>query len=118
MTLLKNLRSSEVPLESYDALVVRAREGDRAAFQEIFESTAELIRRVLYRLLGPRAAADLDDLQQDVFVKMADSIRDYRGRGSFPSWVAAIAVNVARAHLVRGRIRQTVSNDAAPRWRE
>lgn len=78
-----------------DALVARARRGDRQAFADLLDQAVPSVRRFLFRL-GVRAAA-LDDLTQEVFVAVLRGFDQYRGEAGFLTWVLGIALNVQRA---------------------
>jgi RNA polymerase sigma-70 factor, ECF subfamily len=91
-------------------LVQRAAAGDRAAVREVLEFHAEQIRRLLYRLLVPRSRAALDDVQQDVFLRIITALPEYRERGPFAAWVAIITINAARQHLRNARVRSPGSS--------
>lgn len=52
---------------------------------------------MLYKMTGQHD--DLDDLQQEVFVRMLAGLPRYSNRSAFSSWVAGICVNVAREHF-------------------
>ena len=76
-------------------LIARAAAGEDAAFQALYAGAAGRVRAYLRR--SGFAPHDADDLAQETFLRAFKSIRTFDPqRGSFPSWVGAIARNVAR----------------------
>jgi len=77
--------------------VSRARDGAVDAQEAIYRAF-QLPVRTLARRLVPRAT-QAEDLAQDVFVEVLQSIRQFDGRGSFAGWVRAITVRKCLMHL-------------------
>ena len=77
-----------------EALVVRARNGDAAAFAELIEAQYERIYRTAWRWCGHRD--DAEDIAQDVCVKIGQGIARFDGRSAFSSWVYRITLNAVR----------------------
>jgi RNA polymerase sigma-70 factor, ECF subfamily len=72
----------------------RWRRGDGAAFEAIVERWRRPVARFLFRYTG---RADLvQDLCQEVFLRVYQSGPRYRETGAFPGWLFRIALNVAR----------------------
>lgn len=95
------------------ALVARAQEGDRGAFDELVRAHFTEVYRVVHRMVGNHE--DAEDLAQDCFVKAYRSLRFYRGEGSFAAWLGRIALHLARDHhRRRGRQATTITLDVAP----
>jgi len=73
-------------------VVQRAREGDAAAFSELYAQHHRQVARQL-NFLVPRA--DLEDVLQDVFVEVFRSIRRFQGKSAFTTWLYRVTVHVA-----------------------
>jgi RNA polymerase sigma-70 factor (ECF subfamily) len=73
------------------ALVRRAQDGDRRAFDELYAATAGRVFAVLLRLCADREQAER--LTQDTFVLAWRRLHTFRGRSRFTSWLHRIAVN-------------------------
>jgi RNA polymerase sigma-70 factor (ECF subfamily) len=73
--------------EHEQALVEAAQNGDGAAFRQLYDHYLPLIYARV-RALVPRAHAE--DVTQEVVLSVARSIRSYRGRSSFSTWVYSI----------------------------
>jgi RNA polymerase sigma-70 factor (ECF subfamily) len=77
--------------------VSRARAGATDAQEAIYRAYERPVRTLARRLLAQ--AAQADDLAQDVFVEVLQSLGQYDGRGSFAGWVRAITVRKCLMHL-------------------
>lgn len=84
------------------ALVEAARNGDGAAFGELYR----LYSRMVHGLLMARAPRnEVDDLAQDVFLLAFRKLHSLRDAAAFGSWLAMIARN--RAHDYHRRASET-----------
>ena len=90
-------------------LVERARGGDREAFGGLVERHYAFVHRVAYRWCGRKA--DAEDIAQEVCIRLARAIRDYRGGGAFTTWLYAVTLNAARDHA-RKCARETTKTSA------
>lgn len=90
----------------YD-VVSRARLGDREALIEIYDRFAERVFR--YALVGLRNFDDAEDATSEVFLGVLKNIRgfEWRGYGSFESWLFRIAHNIVMTER-RRRARHPV----------
>lgn len=77
--------------------VIRAKEGDREAFEELYSRYKRPILNYLYRFIGNRHHAE--ELAQETFVKAYMSLHRYQPRAKFSSWLYRIAGNLARNFL-------------------
>jgi RNA polymerase sigma-70 factor, ECF subfamily len=78
---------------SDDALIRRAQALDPGALAELYDRHFDGIYRYVFTRI--RHQADAEDLTEQVFLKMVDSIQHYRPRGvAFSSWLYRIAHNL------------------------
>jgi RNA polymerase sigma-70 factor (ECF subfamily) len=77
--------------------VSRARAGAIDAQEAIYRAFERPVRTLARRLVSRNAQAE--DLAQDVFVEVLQSLRQFDGRGSFAGWVRAITVRKCLMHL-------------------
>lgn len=108
------LAEADVPGGGLDAssdgaLVGRAVDGDRAAFAMLVERHYDFIFRVAFRWCGNRANAE--DITQEVCVRLAKAIRNFKGESRFTTWLYALVINAAR-DLTRKVKRETVKAEA------
>jgi RNA polymerase sigma-70 factor (ECF subfamily) len=78
--------------ETDTALVLRARDGDRAAFEELVRRMSRLVFARLY--LDTGRADRADDLLQETFLLAFRSLRGLTNPAGFRTWLLAIAHNV------------------------
>ncbi|MGH9433695.1 MAG: RNA polymerase sigma factor [Terriglobia bacterium] len=84
-------------------LVNAARQGDRAAFGQLYDRYARLVHGILLTRVPFNA---VDDLVQDVFLLALRRLSALRDAASFGSWLAAITRN--RANDYHRQSRSTV----------
>ncbi len=89
--------------ERLEQVVVRCREGEQAAFSELFRLIRTDILRIVVSTVGPDA--ELEDIVQTASLEVFRSIRRFKGQSKFSSWLYRLVVNVALQHLRR---RKTV----------
>jgi RNA polymerase sigma-70 factor (ECF subfamily) len=83
-------------------LVERCRRGDELAWRELVERHARRVFGVAYRFAG--RVDEAEDLTQDVFVKVYQSLGRYEpAQGAFASWLTTVARNQAIDHYRRRR---------------
>ncbi|RYG18775.1 RNA polymerase sigma factor, partial [bacterium] len=77
--------------------------GDPAACRELVERHSRLLGTIVLRALG--RADGVEDLVQEVFLKVFRALPDYEGRSKLSTWMCTIAHRVAMDEL-RRRQRQ------------
>src|SRR5580765_7088855 len=96
-------------------LVDRCLTGEPAATRELFRRHQRRVHASLYRVLGTNR--DMDDLLQDAFLQVFQSLRGWRAEASLATWVDRVAVRCAYRYLSkRGRRVPTdpLEDDAEP----
>src|SRR5204862_8336741 len=80
--------------------------GEPAATRELFRRHRGRVHACLFRVLGNNR--DMDDLLQEAFLQVFQSLRGWRAEASLATWVDRVAVRVAYRYLSqRGRRVQT-----------
>ena len=98
-------RTSSFAIDVPEALLVRARAGERAALEQLYRHFERPVYTLALRICGDREAAS--DVLQDTMLKVISRIRDFRGNGSpFWGWLRQIAINEALMCLRKGRRRE------------
>jgi RNA polymerase sigma-70 factor (ECF subfamily) len=85
-------------------IVLRAQDGDRVAFEQIYRENVGRVYAICLRILANSTRAE--ELTQDVFVQAWEMIGTFRGESAFSSWLYRLAVNVVLADL-RAKKRRT-----------
>jgi RNA polymerase sigma-70 factor, ECF subfamily len=87
-------------------LVDRCLTGEPAATRELFRRHRNRVHACLFRVLGSNR--DMDDLLQEAFLQVFQSLRGWRAEASLATWVDRVSVRVAYRYLSqRGRRIQT-----------
>ncbi len=76
-------------------LIVIAQKGDISAFEEIYDRHAPGVARALASFAGPDRDL-LDDLTQDVFLRVIKGLASYIPSHPFSHWLYTIALNIGR----------------------
>jgi len=108
-----NMHTVALPLDTLAPIpdvIDRARNGDAAAFGEIYDTHVDSVYRyLLYRVREP---SDAEDLTSEVFTRAFANVHRYRWQGkSFLAWLYTIARNAVTDR--RRRDRPTVELDNA-----
>ncbi len=91
------------------ALVERIKNGDRAAFRELFD---RYHRRALAVARGVvKNEQDALDVIQDAFVKVHKNIDKFEGTSSFYTWLYRIVMNLSIDHIRKTKRRKHVDFD-------
>lgn len=83
-----------------EMLVERAKSGDRDALSELIGRIQDRIYGLAIRMLGD--PTDAEDATQEIIVKIATHLGDFREQTAFRSWIFRIASN----HLLTARKRK------------
>jgi RNA polymerase sigma-70 factor, ECF subfamily len=84
-------------------LIERAREGNDAAFNQIIQAYRKRILGTIARLIG--RPEDVEDVGQEVFVRLYYSLDQLRTPEVFEPWLYRLTVNAAYDYLRRQRRR-------------
>jgi RNA polymerase sigma-70 factor (ECF subfamily) len=87
-------------------LVVRARGGDLAAFDELVREHAPRVYRMLVRVIGNATSAE--DVAQECFARAWRGLAGFREEARFSTWLYRIAMNEANRFLERESRRETL----------
>lgn len=93
-------------------LIVRAQAGDRAAYETIVNQFAPMVFRLISRFF--RTREDVEDLAQDVFLKLFARIDQVRPEDNFPGWLARVTVNTCYDELRKTRRRKLAMETYGP----
>ncbi|HJN14935.1 MAG TPA: RNA polymerase sigma factor, partial [Armatimonadota bacterium] len=105
--------------DSDAALVARAREGDRSAFDQLVRTHQRAVYRLAYRLLGD--PDDAGDATQEAFLRAFEHLPRFRADGNFRNWLLTIATNHCmsyrryRKRRVTEQLDETVKGEP-PDW--
>lgn len=96
-------------------LIQRCIQGDRQSFAQLYDRYQDRVRATLFSLCG---ADVLDDLVQEVFLRVWQGLPRFRQQSAFSTWLYRITWNVAsdqRQRWAKQRSRPLITNpETAP----
>jgi RNA polymerase sigma-70 factor (ECF subfamily) len=93
------------------ALMLRVKQGDAAAFEDLVNKYQQPVINLLYRTL--RDLSEAEDLAQNVFVQVFKFADRYRVEAKFTTWLFTIARNLSLNEIRRRGRHPAESLDAA-----
>src|SRR5206468_5452901 len=81
------------------ALMLRVKQGDRGAFEELVEKYKQPVMNLVYRTLPD--ATEAEDLAQHVFLQVFKSAHRYQVSAKFTTWLFTIARNLCLNEIRR-----------------
>jgi RNA polymerase sigma-70 factor (ECF subfamily) len=102
--------SLAVRQETDEVLITRFQQGEEQVFRFLVERYKERIRNLIYSILNDRDI--VDDISQEVFIRVYRALPRFRFQSSFYTWLYRIAVNRSRDELRRRKIRRFFSLQA------
>ena len=89
-----------------DLLVKQVLAGDDRAFDKLVLTHQRFVFNLCYRLVGDYD--DADDCTQEVFIKVARSLKGFKFKSSFKTWLYRVAANTCKTRLnsLEYRLRQ------------
>ena len=80
-------------------LIERLKQGDEAAFKHIVETWKNMVYNTALGML--QSPEDAEDVSQEVFVQVYESIKTFKAESKFSTWLYRITVSKALDHLRR-----------------
>jgi RNA polymerase sigma-70 factor, ECF subfamily len=107
------IQPRSIPVQDEVNLVRRAQQKDSEAFAQLYEAYFDKIYR--YIVMRVRNEMEAEDMTQQVFMKMLQSISSYTARGlPFSAWIYRIAHNLVVDHLRQQNKKATVDIEGIP----
>jgi RNA polymerase sigma-70 factor (ECF subfamily) len=107
----ENLRRSEEDAEDVRLMRLVGR-GDTGAFEELIEKHQALVAGTVARMLGSNS--DVEDIAQQVFIRVWKNARRYVPRAKFTTWLLKITRNLVFNELRRAKRRAQVPLQLEP----
>ncbi|CUT02895.1 RNA polymerase sigma factor, partial [Candidatus Kryptobacter tengchongensis] len=73
-------------------IVKRAKDGDEKAFEMIIKKYQNRVANLIFKIIGDSSV--VEDLTQDVFLRVIESLRDYKFGSALYTWIYRITVNI------------------------
>jgi len=94
------------------ALVRRLREGDEDAFRTVFEAHQPMLVRLASAYVKSPSVAE--EIAQDTWVAVIDSLGGFEERAALKTWIARIAINRAKTRAQREGRQVQLEDEEAP----
>jgi RNA polymerase sigma-70 factor (ECF subfamily) len=85
-------------------LLIDLKAGSEAAFRRFVDTYQNRVYNLAFRLVGDRDEAD--DIAQEVFAEVYETIGQFRGEAAFGTWLYRITTTQSLAHLRKKRTRK------------
>jgi RNA polymerase sigma-70 factor (ECF subfamily) len=92
-------------------LVKQAQKGDIKAFELLVQRYQQKVGGVISKLI--KDYHEIQDVTQDVFIKVYKALPKFRGDAAFYTWIYRIAINTAKNYLV-AKGRRIQNSDIEP----
>jgi RNA polymerase sigma-70 factor (ECF subfamily) len=90
----------------------KCRQGDMAGLQVLFDLHRSKVMNLSWRMLGSQQEAE--DALQEIFIKVFDRIKNYRGDSAFSTWVYRMTKNHCLDILRRRKILSFMGFENVP----
>lgn len=84
-------------------LIAACQQGERAAMHLLYQRYVGRVRALLIRIAGP---GNVDELTQEVFLKVLRGIGGFRGESQLSTWLYRLTVNAALSHAAKDQTRR------------
>jgi len=84
-------------------LIVRCREGEAQAWDELFDRHYAAAGRFVFQLAPDLTREDIEEVCQETFLSVIKSVASFNGHSRFQTWLFRIAANKARDYRERRR---------------
>ena len=83
--------------------------GNAQAFAEIVKAHQRLVWHIAWRMLQHRQEAE--DCSQEVFLRVHQSLKQYRGESALATWIGRVALSVALRMAQKRKLRLDIPSD-------
>ncbi|MFZ4592068.1 MAG: RNA polymerase sigma factor [Ignavibacteria bacterium] len=89
-------------------LLLKLKSGDKSAFNDLVQEYSNIVLNTCYRFLLDRE--DAEDVSQEVFVEIYQSIRSFRGDSKLSTWIYRIAVTKSLDEIKKRNRKKRLSS--------
>ena len=89
-------------------LLLKLKSGDKSAFNDLVQEYSNIVLNTCYRFLLDRE--DAEDVSQEVFVEVYQSIRSFRGDSKLSTWIYRIAVTKSLDEIKKRNRKKRLSS--------
>lgn len=89
-------------------LVKRLIDGDNSAFRELVDTYKNMVYKTCFNLLHHNQ--DAEDIAQDVFIEVYESISQFRNQSKLSTWLYRISINKSLNHLRKNKWKSRINS--------
>ena len=105
------------PVDDDSLLVKQVKAGDQQAFETLYRRYVSTVYRQALKLAGN--AEEAEEIVQEVFLRLYEKAKTFRGDSAFSTWLYRLTVNTALMKLRRRkRAKEIALDDYLPRYQE
>ena len=86
------------------------KERDEETFERVYDEYVNLVYYICYSITDDKQASE--DLTQDTFVKMMNSLSNYEECGKFKQYISQIARNLSKNYVTRNKTNDVSYDDS------
>jgi RNA polymerase sigma-70 factor (ECF subfamily) len=94
-------------LRSDDILITLFQSGDEGVFRHLVERYAQRVRNLIYSIFNDSSV--VDDIAQEVFIRVYEGLPKFRFESSFYTWLYRITVNKSRDEMRKRKAKKFLS---------
>ncbi|MFA5833324.1 MAG: sigma-70 family RNA polymerase sigma factor [Bacteroidota bacterium] len=101
-----NIINANIPHDqkSDDSLIMLFQGGEQEVFRYLVERYQEKVRNIIFSIFND--PDHVDDISQEVFIKVFQALQNFRFESSFYTWVYRITVNKCRDELRKKKVKR------------
>lgn len=88
-------------MKTDEEFIERIKKGNISAFEYIVKKYKKKVYTIIFNII--RDTQDAEDLVQEVFLRVYSSIKRFKGRSNFYTWLYRISINVSFDYLKKNR---------------
>ncbi len=89
-------------------LILKLKEGEKKAFDFLIQNYAQKVLNTCYRFFLDKE--DAEDIAQEVFIEVHQSIRSFNGKSKLSTWIYRIAVTKSLDELKKRKRKKRISS--------
>ena len=91
------------------SLIEKLKQKDEEAFEIVYNEYEKLIYYIAFSIT--RNKENAEEVVQDTFLRMFNSIDNYTDKGKFKEWLTEIARNISKNKVTRDKEKNTIYDD-------
>lgn len=99
-----------VGTQSDDELMLLVKQGDQAAFTQLFKRHSSAVFGLCMRFFGGNRSR-AEDVSQEVWTKVVTYARTYQPEGKFKSWVMQVTRNAALREIEKNQVNYQMTHE-------